>query len=393
MIAILLAPFYVLANIYIVRWLIKWTYACSNIFKNKVVRNIIILLYVFFASSFIIGFFLQVRFIKIIGNYWLGVVQYILLTILIADLIRIIIKKFKLVSNKVIESKKVFAIIGLICLTTVFSLSTYGVLHAKKIVYTNYSIKINKKVDNIKKLKISLVSDLHLGYNSSLNHVKKMVKMINDSNSDLVVMAGDIFDNNYSSISKPKEVISELKKIKSKYGVYTVCGNHDIDEKILAGFTFSFKKGKKLIDSKMEEFLKDANVKLLRDETVLIDNSFYLIGRLDYHKYGIEVDKRQSIKSLTKNVDKSKPIIVLDHEPYELDVLSTNGVDLDLSGHTHNGQMFPSNLFIKMVWKNAYGKLKVGNMYSIVTSGIGVYGPNMRVLTTEEVANINVYFK
>ena len=91
MIAILLAPFYVLANIYIVRWLIKWTYACSNIFKNKAVRNIIILLYVFFASSFIIGFFLQVRFIKVIGNYWLGVVQYILLTILIADLIRIII--------------------------------------------------------------------------------------------------------------------------------------------------------------------------------------------------------------------------------------------------------------------------------------------------------------
>ena len=106
----------------------------------------------------------------------------------------------------------------------------------------------------MKKLRISLVSDLHLGYNSSLNHVKKMVKMINDSNSDLVVMAGDIFDNNYSSISKPKEVISELKKIKSKYGVYAVCGNHDIDEKILAGFTFSFKKGKKLIDSKMEEF-------------------------------------------------------------------------------------------------------------------------------------------
>ena len=107
----------------------------------------------------------------------------------------------------------------------------------------------------------------------------------------------------------------------------------------------------------------------------------------------VEVEKRKTIEELLENVDKTKPIFVLDHEPYELEELSNNGVDLDLSRHTHNGQMFPSNIFIKLIWKNAHGLLKVNSMYNVVTSGIGVYGPNMRVGTTAEVANINIKFK
>ena len=88
MIAIFLSPIYILINIYIVKWLIKWTEACSNIFKNKIVRYFIVIIYVFFASSFIVGFLLPYRTIKVIGNYWLGVVQFIILTVIIADLSR-----------------------------------------------------------------------------------------------------------------------------------------------------------------------------------------------------------------------------------------------------------------------------------------------------------------
>lgn len=392
MIAILISPLYILINIYIVKWLIKWTETCSKIFKNKIIKYIVIITYIFFASSFIIGFFLPYKKIKIIGNYFLGVIQYILLIVVLADLIRILLKKTKIVNEKILSSKITFIISGSICILLTILLSTYGVIHSKKIVYTDYNVNIDK-ITNIDNLKISLVSDIHLGYNTHLSHIKKMVDMINNSNSDLVLIAGDIFDNNYEAIGNDEDIINELKRIKSKYGVYAVYGNHDIDEKILAGFTFNWDKSEVLIDPRMEEFLSKSNIKTLRDETILIDDSFYLIGRLDYHKYGIKINERKTIEELTKDIDIDKPIIVLDHEPYELNELASNNVDLDLSGHTHNGQMFPSNILLKVIWDNPYGLLKVGNMTSIVTSGIGVYGPNMRVLSTAEVVNINVNFK
>lgn len=392
MIAILISPLYILINIYIVKWLIKWTETCSKIFKNKIIKYIVIITYIFFASSFITGFFLPYKKIKIIGNYFLGVIQYIVLIVVLADLIRILLKKTKIVNEKILSSKITFIISGSICILLTILLSTYGVIHSKKIVYTDYNVNIDK-ITNIDNLKISLVSDIHLGYNTHLSHIKKMVDMINNSNSDLVLIAGDIFDNNYEAIGNDEDIINELKRIKSKYGVYAVYGNHDIDEKILAGFTFNWDKSEVLIDPRMEEFLSKSNIKTLRDETILIDDSFYLIGRLDYHKYGIKINERKTIEELIKDIDIDKPIIVLDHEPYELNELSNNNVDLDLSGHTHNGQMFPSNILLKVIWDNPYGLLKVGNMTSIVTSGIGVYGPNMRVLTTAEVVNINVNFK
>ena len=393
MIAITLAPVYILVNYYVVRWLIRWVECCSEIFKKRLVRYLIVGIYIFFASSFIVGFFLPFRSIKIVGNYWLGVVQYILLFVIWFDLIRIILLKWKLINEKIIHARKTFILVGILCFLVVGAFSTYGVIHAKKIVVNSYQVQIDKKVDKFSNLKVALVSDLHFGYNSSLSHVKKMVKLINESDPDVVVIAGDIFDNSYEAIYEPDKIIQEIKKIKTKYGVYAVYGNHDIDEKILAGFTFSWKKNKNLNDPRMTSFLEKANVKLLRDESLLIDDSFYLVGRIDYHKYGMEVEKRKTIEELVSSFDKSKPIILIDHEPYELEEIAKAGVDLDLSGHTHNGQMFPSNVFIKFIWKNPYGLLKVDNMYSAVTSGVGVYGPNMRVGTTAEVMVLDLSFK
>ena len=197
MIAILLSPIYIIVNIYIVKWLLKWTEACTPYFKNKHARYIIVSIYIFFASSFIIGFFLPVRLIKIIGNYWLGVVQYIVLSVIIADLICLILIKSKKISNKFLSSKKTFIVSGLICFLFVGAISTYGVIHANKIIYTNYKVTVNKTIPNRDNLRIALISDLHLGYNSTLEHVKKYVSMINKLNPDLVVISGDIFDNSY----------------------------------------------------------------------------------------------------------------------------------------------------------------------------------------------------
>ena len=143
----------------------------------------------------------------------------------------------------------------------------------------------------------------------------------------------------------------------------------------------------------MDEWLKSAGITLLRDEYVLIDDSFYIYGRPDYQKPGRGIDKRKTPQEVTENLDKSKPIIVIDHQPRELGELADAGVDVDLCGHTHDGQVFPGNMTIKLMWENACGYLKMGNMHNIVTSGVGLFGPNMRVGTDAEICPIHIVFK
>ena len=218
-----------------------------------------------------------------------------------------------------------------------------------------------------------------------------MVEKINASKPDLVVIAGDIFDNEYEALDNPERLEKILRSIKSRYGVYACYGNHDIQEKILAGFTFP-RKGKKMSDPRMDTFLEKSNIHLLRDEAVEIDNAFYLFGRADYERPGRGIRKRKLPKELVKEMDQKKPILVVDHEPRELKELADAGVDLDLCGHTHDGLMFPGNLVTDMMWENSYGYLKKGKMHNIVTSGLGVFGPDMRVGTKSEICRIKIKF-
>ena len=142
----------------------------------------------------------------------------------------------------------------------------------------------------------------------------------------------------------------------------------------------------------MEELLTGAGITLLEDETVLIDDAFYLAGRLDRQKPLTEDGGRLSPQELLENLDHTKPIIVMDHQPKELQELADAGADLDLCGHTHDGQMFPGNLTVHLFWENACGYLQKGQMHNIVTSGVGVWGPAMRVGTKSEICKITVQF-
>ena len=396
MIAVFLSPFYILINFYIARWLLSWMQACSKHFNNKKIRACIIVIYTFFASAMLIGFLLPAnalgRLMKLIGNYWLGVLLYVVLTVLIADAIRLVVKKTKKIPEEYIRSKRTFVIAGTVCIVIISTLSIWGAINARIIHTTKYNVTINKEVKNIKDLKIALVADLHLGYNIGTPHIKNMVKKINKQNPDLVVIAGDIFDNEYEALDNPKEITKALKSIKSKYGVYATYGNHDIKEKVLAGFTFNKKGEKKESDIRMDQLLENANINLLRDEEVMIEDSIYLYGRPDYRRPGRGITTRKTAEEITENMDKDKPIIVIDHEPSELQELADAGVDMDLCGHTHDGQVFPGNITSALMWENSYGYLKKDNMHNIVTSGVGLFGPNMRVGTIAEVVIINVKF-
>ena len=395
MIAIFLAPLYILFCLYILRWGIRYMGACHHLFQSSLMRVMICLLYGFVALSLLTSFLMPLselqRLIKRISNYWLGTVLYILPIIAIADVFRTVLKRINFPGKEILFSQGGFVVVGTILILIVAGVSVAGIYGARNIRTTTYNVKVEKKAGNLRTLRVALVADLHLGYSIGTWHMEQMVERVNTLEPDLIVIAGDIFDNEYEALENPEELIKILSGMKSRYGVYACYGNHDIEEKILAGFTFSG-KNEKMSDPRMDEFLEKAGIRLLADEEVLIDDSFYLYGRPDYERPGRGIAVRKSPEEITDGMDKNLPILMIDHEPRELQELADAGVDVDLCGHTHDGQMFPGNFTIHFFWENPCGYLQKGNMHNIVTSGIGVFGPYMRVGTKSEICDISINF-
>lgn len=397
MLAIFLAPIYILLNIYVLRWGYLWIGNCHHLFQSRIFRIILTVIYTLIALTPLTGFLIRKpaflhRILKITSNYFLGIFMYILMVLFSIDIVRLILKYA--VHASWMQSRIVFAAVGACCICIVIIISFSGIYHAKHIKVTPYKITVDKSSPDMDSLKIVLLADTHFGYNSGAVHAQEIVDKINEQNPDLVCIAGDIFDNEYDAVREPEKISEILRTIRSKYGVYACWGNHDLNEPILAGFTFKHKKedSKQLKDPRMKRFLQNSNIQLLEDEAVLIDNSFYVVGRKDASLIEKIEEKRKNPAQLTQKLDKDKTIIVIDHQPKELQDIADAGVDLDLCGHTHDGQTFPGNFTVKFLWENPCGYLQKGSMHNIVTSGSGVWGPAMRVGTDSEICTINLTF-
>ncbi|WP_287616223.1 metallophosphoesterase [Ruminococcus sp.] len=394
MIFLFLLPFYLGVSSYMMFRFFYWMKHCNHRFNWLRFKVPFAVVYLFMALSPVIAFLLPKSAVAIvirrISTYWIGIMLYSLLYVVLFDLLRLIAKHTKL-KNTLLFSRGSVISIGSVVVACAVATCLYGIFNARNIKVNEYSVTVNKSCGSDKHLKAVLVADLHMGYAIGVDHITNMVEKINQQNADIVIIAGDIFDNSYDGMDDPEGIKAQLKSIKSKYGVYAVYGNHDIDEKILMGFTFDW-GGKQLNSEKMTNFMKECNIKLINDESVLINDEFYLVGRRDTDKPGTEDGTRSEISELTKDLDKTKPIFVLSHEPDELQKTADAGADIDFSGHTHDGQLFPGNLTIGLFWENPCGMIKKDNMYSIVTSGVGVYGTFMRVGTDAEICSVDINF-
>lgn len=394
MIFLFLLPFYLGVSSYMMFRFFYWMKHCNHRFNWLRFKVPFAVVYLFMALSPVIAFLLPKSAVAIvirrISTYWIGIMLYSLLYVVLFDLLRLIAKHTKL-KNTLLFSRGSVISIGSVVVACAVATCLYGIFNARNIKVNEYSVTVNKSCGSDKPLKAVLVADLHMGYAIGVDHITNMVEKINQQDADIVIIAGDIFDNSYDGMDDPEGIKAQLKSIKSKYGVYAVYGNHDIDEKILMGFTFDW-GGKQLHSEKMTNFMKECNIKLINDESVLINDEFYLVGRRDTDKPGTEDGSRAEISELTKDLDKTKPIFVLSHEPDELQKTADAGADIDFSGHTHDGQLFPGNLTIGLFWENPCGMIKKDNMYSIVTSGVGVYGTFMRVGTDAEICSVDIDF-
>ncbi len=398
MLALILSPVYIFATWLIAFMVNRWLKAC---FKQThiLVRILIYGVFIFAAAAMPIGFLLPYSKTKFAfqhyGSMWLGVLLYSLfpaILYLIFCLIWRIVKKKKGTTKSLERPREIAISAASAGIIFTLIICIYGFIHATDTRVTDYSVELPKKNGRLEELNAVMVADMHMGCNIGVPEMEKMVKLINECEPDIVFICGDIFDNIYDALDDPERLIGLYREIHSKYGIYACYGNHDVDEPVLAGFTFNQER-KKESDPRMDEFLEKAGVNLLMDEGVLIEDSVYVYGRPDYARPGRGITVRNTpLEIMDKAPASDYPVIVLDHEPKGLEELAAAGVDLTLSGHTHAGQVFPGNILLAIICENSYGLKKIGDMTDIVTSGVGLFGPYMRVGTISEICNIKIRF-
>lgn len=352
---------YVITNIYFGTLILK---------KIKIKKQLIKIIYWTIFSFIFLAFIISSifasyipedinRVIYVIGAYYLSVYLYGIVIFVISKIINIYLKKK---GSKV--NIYMFSIILLICVEVI------GVYSSKNTKITEYSVRTNKLTSE-QQLKIAMVSDIHLGNVYGKNDVKEIVDKVNDYKPDIVLIPGDLVDGDLSIVLS-KDMLSPLKELRSTYGTYMTLGNHDI-------YTNETKK--------LEKVLNKNNVTLLKEECKLINNSFYLAG-MSYSTDNNDYDSK--LNYVLKDTDNSKPIILLDHNPINVDSVINKNVDLLVSGHTHKGQFFPGNLVTDMLYKIDYGFKKYNNTNVVVSSGYGTWGPPIRVCTKSEIVEINL---
>ena len=328
------------------------------------------------------------RILSNIGNYWMGFNLHFVLAMGVCFLIRLIVKLVKKDKYNLRLAQK---ITNVAVVSFTILMSVYGIVNAQNLKVTTYDVTVDKSSKQ-DELNVVLIADLHLGYSVGVKQMERMVNKINELQPDVVVVAGDIFDNEFSAIYNPVRLAEILRGINSKYGVYAVYGNHDIEEDILCGFTFSDDDVTQVTSIKeMDDFIENCGFTFLYDEAILINDDFYIYGRPDEERPNFGNDSRLEAEKITEGLDLSKPIICVDHEPHDQKKLSAAGVDVDLNGHTHAGQLFPGNIIINFFWDIAYGYKNFDGMHNIVTSGVGLFGPNMRTFTKAEIAQVKIH--
>lgn len=315
----------------------------------------------FFGGAFfvVLGFSLIGVFLNFINA--IVCIIYLTLISLICDFIWWFIQKFK---SKKINSDGSF----LTAVVLTFSILLLGWYNAHHVWQTDYKIQTDKNIQN---MKIAMFADAHIGTTFNSKGFEKHLQKIQLQKPDMIIVVGDFVDDD---TTRPDmiESVEALGKIQPPKGIYFVFGNHD------KGYYGAKHRGFSAQD--LIKSLTQNGIKVLRDETVLIEDTFYLIGRKDKSQW------RQNMDELMANLDKSKYILVLDHQPNDYENQIRVGADLVLSGHTHGGQLFPLNYVSEYLKINdkTYGYERRGRTDFIVTSGISDWALRFKTGTQSE---------
>lgn len=312
-------------------------------------------------------------FLTSVGSYWLAAMNFLFLALVLIDLTRLLHRWLNFIPAPVIQRPE---LTGLAVLLLVAGIIAYGAWNSRHPRLVHYDITIPKSAGSLTELHVVAVSDIHLGKIMHNGRLLPLVRQINKLNPDLILLPGDTIEESVSTFVE-QNMADSLRMLHSKYGSFAVFGNHEY------------------IGGQAEEanrHLRDAGITVLRDEYREIAGSFYLVGR-DYQsgeRFGGAA--RKELSKLMDGLDRSLPVIMIDHQPSNLKEGQEQGVDLQVSGHTHLGQFFPFNLFTGRLFETDWGYLRKGDFQLIVSCGFGTWGPPIRVGNVPEIVDIDVHF-
>jgi predicted MPP superfamily phosphohydrolase len=352
--------------------------------ENFTIKIAFILLFVLFYASYFGARFLEssipqsiFTFFIWLGSIWLAALLYFLLFALLFDFSRLVNHFFAIYPHFITENwqrAKLFALI--VSIFSVFIILLIGFINNANPSVKYMTLEIPKKNSQLSHLKIALASDIHLGVTITKAKIDKLIELINKENPDIILLAGDILDEDPKFIIQNK-LGQPLKYLSAKYGVWAIMGNHEY----IGGA------------SKAEEYIKSLGITLLKDSTAIIDNAFNLIGRDDLSANHWNTHKRKDLSLLLEKANPNLPTIMMDHQPFHLEDVAKYPIDLQLSGHTHHGQLFPFNFITSAIYEVSYGYKKINNTNFFVSSGYGLWGPPIRTINRPEIIVININFK
>ncbi len=352
--------------------------------KDSQLRNYYIILFILTASAFWAGRILEnfmlnwfTETLVWIGSFWLAFMLYYFLFAVLFDLLRLGNNFFGIFPSFVTENYSKVKMISLAAVITIVTGTIiFGHLNFINPRIHTFEISLPKKESNLNSLNIAVASDLHLGTIVGNGRLNDFVEKVNSLNADIVLLPGDIFDEDIGPIIK-KNLGKELERLKAKYGVFASTGNHEYIGGVEAAVDYMQKHG----------------IKVIRDSSVLIDSSFYVVAREDSAINRFSNNRRKSLSEIIEKLDKNYPTILLDHQPHRLVAARKNNIDLQLSGHTHHGQLWPLNHITSMIYEISWGYEKIENTHYYVSSGFAGWGPPVRTGSRTEVVNILVNFR
>ncbi|NOY37209.1 MAG: metallophosphoesterase [Chlorobi bacterium] len=358
-----------------------YTLACLYVYLDyKIViqhygihTGLFLIIYVLICSFFITGRFLEriyprksVFLLVKAGAYWLGMLLYLFLFLVTVDLIFGFLHAVNLIGP---DNRLLWLIyLRLMIFFTVFLLLVYGYFNALHTRIREITIKTPKLPSIHEGVKIFVATDVHLGSIRGQESLSRLVKLINNSKSDLVIFGGDTLDEDIAPVIA-QNLGDCLRKIRATYGVYGIPGNHEY----IGGISSSLR------------YLQEQGIQMLMDETVGIAGKLLLIGRTDRDIKRFTGKERKKLSDLSGKIHDDRFSILLDHQPFGLDEAADLNLDLQISGHTHDGQLWPFNMITRRIYEISTGYLKKRNTHFVVSSGYGTWGPPLRIGTTPEV--------
>jgi predicted MPP superfamily phosphohydrolase len=346
------------------------------------IRVVLLVVFILLAASFIVGRLLAEKrlwgskFLVTFGSFYLALMAFLLVLVLAVDLVRLGNAFFGFFPRAIRESRQTAAsVVFVAVLALAVGLVVGGYFNARHIRLRTLDFTLDKPGGAFASLKVALATDIHLGTIVGPVQLEAIVSKINGLEPDIVLLAGDIVDEGVS-VEAEERMTALLRAIRAPLGTYAVAGNHEF----YAGLETSL------------AYLRRGNVTVLLDEAVRIADSFTLVGRKDF-SHGRDGERRKPLGDILKDVDQSLPLILMDHQPVDLGQAEVAGVDLQVSGHTHDGQIIPLNWVNKLIYELNWGAKKRGKTQYYVSSGAGTWGPPVRVGSIPEIVLLRLTFR